>query len=269
MTLKTKKPSDWVDEAKIPDPDARKPSDWDEDAPALIDDPTASKPDTWLSDEPQEIPNPEAFKPEDWDDELDGEWEAPMVPNPKCVQFGCGVWKANQIPNPAYKGKWETPLIDNPAYKGEWKPKQIPNPNYFEMKDPHKIEPIGAIGIELWTMTDGIMFDNFFIGYSKTEADTFAETTWVKKRSEESRIKQEEDAKNAPGFFDRIRGTLEPLFMELMQFVNDPNNFTVVIGIAIGAAVLPILTCLLCFGGGGGGGKDKPKEPQDDKVKKD
>ena len=35
---------------------------------------------------------------QDWDDEMDGEWEPPM--------------------------------IDNPDYKGEWKPRQIDNPDY-------------------------------------------------------------------------------------------------------------------------------------------
>lgn len=60
----------------------------------------------------------EAEKPDDWDDEEDGEWEPPKVPNPKCTEGpGCGDWKRPKIPNPAYKGKWSAPLIDNPAYK--------------------------------------------------------------------------------------------------------------------------------------------------------
>ena len=32
---------------------------------------------------PKEIPDPDAKKPEDWDDEADGEWEAPKIPNPE------------------------------------------------------------------------------------------------------------------------------------------------------------------------------------------
>lgn len=28
------------------------------------------------------IPDPDAKKPDDWDDEMDGEWEPPMVTNP-------------------------------------------------------------------------------------------------------------------------------------------------------------------------------------------
>jgi len=57
------KPADWVDEKYINDPDDKKPEGWDEI--------------------PAEIVDPEASKPEDWDDELDGEWEAPKVPNPE------------------------------------------------------------------------------------------------------------------------------------------------------------------------------------------
>lgn len=33
-------------------------------------------------DKPENIPDPDAKKPEDWDEEMDGEWEPPMVTNP-------------------------------------------------------------------------------------------------------------------------------------------------------------------------------------------
>lgn len=54
----------------------------------------------------------------DRDEEMDGEWEAPQVPNPACETApGCGVWKPPMINNPLYKGKWKAPLIDNPNYQ--------------------------------------------------------------------------------------------------------------------------------------------------------
>lgn len=60
----------------------------------------------------------DAEKPDDWDDEEDGEWEAPTIPNPACTSGpGCGEWKRPTKANPAYKGKWSAPLIDNPEYK--------------------------------------------------------------------------------------------------------------------------------------------------------
>lgn len=49
---------------------------------------------------------------------MDGEWEAPLVPNPACAHAsGCGPWTQPMIPNPAYKGKWKPPMIDNPNYQ--------------------------------------------------------------------------------------------------------------------------------------------------------
>lgn len=52
------------------------------------------------------------------DEEMDGEWEAPQIPNPACETApGCGRWKPPMINNPEYKGKWKPPLVDNPNYQ--------------------------------------------------------------------------------------------------------------------------------------------------------
>ncbi|KAL9369680.1 hypothetical protein Peur_040879 [Populus x canadensis] len=94
--------------------------------------------------------------------------------------------------NPAYKGKWHAPLIDNPNYKGIWKPQEIPNPAYFELEKPD-FEPIAAIGIEIWTMQDGILFDNILIASDEKVADTYRETTWKPKfEVEKEKLKAEE-----------------------------------------------------------------------------
>ncbi|OJJ97871.1 hypothetical protein ASPACDRAFT_122577 [Aspergillus aculeatus ATCC 16872] len=176
---KDKKPSDWVDESKIADPEATKPEDWDEDAPYEIVDEDAEKPENWLEDEPTSIPDPEAEKPEDWDDEEDGDWVPPTVPNPKCQEAaGCGPWTAPLIKNPAYKGKWTAPLVDNPAYKGPWAPRKIANPAYFEDKTPSNFEPMGAIGFEIWTMQNDILFDNIYIGHSEEDAEQLRKETF-------------------------------------------------------------------------------------------
>src|SRR5690606_27737811 len=58
------KPAGWVQEPKTPDPDAKKPDDWNEDAPYETIDEDATKPDNWLEDEPQCVPDPAAVKPE-------------------------------------------------------------------------------------------------------------------------------------------------------------------------------------------------------------
>lgn len=75
-----------------------------------------------------------------------------VTANPKCESGNCGEWKRPMKSNPAYKGKWRAPMIDNPAYKGVWAPRKIENPAYFEDKTPSNFEPIGAVGIEIWTM---------------------------------------------------------------------------------------------------------------------
>merc|ERR1711870_91853 len=67
----------------------------------------------WEVLKPKEIPDPEDKKPDDWDDEEDGEWEAPMKDNAayKGDWYGKrisnpaykGVWEAKKIANPEYE----------------------------------------------------------------------------------------------------------------------------------------------------------------------
>lgn len=198
------KPSDWVDEPKVPDESAVKPEDWDEEAPRMIPDEDATVPEDWLENEEEYVPDPSAEKPEDWDNEEDGEWVAPQVPNPSCEKVsGCGKWNRPNKPNPEYKGKWYPPMIDNPAYKGPWEAKKIPNPDYFEDLLPSKFTKLSGVGIELWTMQSGIMFDNFYFGHSLEDARELAAETFATKKELEAATakveeeKAKEDAANA------------------------------------------------------------------------
>ena len=45
-------------DCRIPDPEASKPDEWDEDAPRQIVDEEAEKPEGWLDNEPEEIDDP-------------------------------------------------------------------------------------------------------------------------------------------------------------------------------------------------------------------
>ncbi|XP_077973418.1 calnexin-like isoform X2 [Styela clava] len=199
-----KKPEEWDERERIPDPEATKPDDWNEDAPAQIPDPDAEMPEGWLENEPQYADDPDAVKPEDWDNEMDGEWEAPKIENPKCKEApGCGTWEPPLIANPEFKGKWRAPMIANPAYKGIWKPRQIPNPDYFEDLQPYKMTPIGAIGLELWSMSDKIMFDNFIMTNDKAVADDYAMQTWKQKKIAHARNEP------AAGIFQQIMDATE------------------------------------------------------------
>ncbi|RNA15718.1 calnexin, partial [Brachionus plicatilis] len=190
-----KKPESWDEREKIPDETAVKPDDWDENEPKMIADHDAVKPGDWDESAPEMIPDPEAVKPDDWDEATDGEWEPPMIDNPKCSQGGCGKWTPPNIDNPKYKGKWTPPLIENPNYQGKWEPRKLPNPEFFEDKDPFKsLLPFSAVGLELWSMTENIYFDNFVIAQDPKLAELFAEDNWVaKSKLENEKADQKEE----------------------------------------------------------------------------
>merc|ERR1711988_224306 len=168
-----KKPSDWVDEAEMDDPEDKKPEGYD-DIPAKIADPKATKPD-------------------DWDDESDGAWEAP------------------QIDNPEFKGEWKAKRIKNPAYKGVWAPKKIANPKFVDDKTIGQYDSFGWVGIDVWQVKSGTIFDNLLITDDVEVAKTAAEKIKVsmeaekkmkeaadeekRKKAEEDRAKAEEERK--------------------------------------------------------------------------
>jgi len=160
------KPSDWDDRKELPDPEDKKPEGYDDIA--------------------REIADPDAKKPDDWDDDLDGEWEAPLIPNPEYK----GEWKPKMIPNPAYKGEWVHPKVDNPAFK--------PNPNL------HAYASNSFVGIEIWQVKSGTVFENILITDSVEEAEEQAkeaeetrkgEKAMHDKQEEEKRAKDEEERK--------------------------------------------------------------------------
>jgi calreticulin len=131
------KPADWVDQKEIDDPNAVKPAGWDEI--------------------PKQIPDPNAAKPDDWDNELDGEWEAPLIDNPE------------------FKGEWKAPKIPNPAYKGEWVHPLIPNPEYAEDNEIYAYDSNKYVGIEIWQVKSGTIFDNIIVTDDESVAQEWAE----------------------------------------------------------------------------------------------
>jgi len=191
-----KKPEGWDEREKIEDPDAVKPDDWDESEPKEIPDTFATKPEGWLEEEPETIPDPDSTRPDDWDDETDGEWEAPKIENLACKDApGCGPWNPPMVNNPAYKGKWLPPLIENVNYQGKWEPRKIPNPSFFEEADPFsKLLSFDAIGLELWSMTDNIYFDNFIITDDESVSNQFSLDSWAVKKDLESAASSSSDS---------------------------------------------------------------------------
>jgi len=154
LEVKVSKPEDWVDDATIADPDDTKPADWDS--------------------VPEFVADPDAEKPEDWDDEEDGEWEAPTIPNPD------------------YKGEWQARMISNPAYKGEWTHPKIANPEYEPDETIGTYDDFGFVGIDIWQVKSGTIFDNILIGDDADEAKEHADKTWAKLKTDEKK-KYDED----------------------------------------------------------------------------
>lgn len=112
--------------------------------------------------------------------------------------------------NPDYKGKWYAPMIDNPAYIGEWAPRKIANPAYFEDNNPvTSLRKIGGVGIELWTMTEDILFDNIYVGHSVEDAKALAAETFNVKKPLEVEVDKKDIDEDA----------------EEVSFKDDPVSF--------------------------------------------
>jgi len=164
---------DFLPPKKIKDPEAKKPDDWVDQA--KLDDPEDAKPEDW--DKPEHIADPDATKPEDWDDEMDGEWEPPMIDNPEYK----GEWKPRQIDNPDYKGPWVHPEIDNPEYNEE------------EAKTIGKFDEVCKVGLDLWQVKSGTIFDNFMITDDPAAAKKAGEDLWAVTKDAEKKMKDEQD----------------------------------------------------------------------------
>merc|ERR1711904_703064 len=163
---------DFLEPKQIRDPDEKKPEDWVDEAE--IDDPEDKKPDGY-DDIPAKIADPKATKPDDWDDESDGTWEAPQIDNPDFK----GAWKAKRIKNPAYKGVWEAKLIDNPKYASDDKLYSYPK--------------FSTIGIDVWQVKSGTIFDNILITDDVEYAKQHAEKTWKAQKDGEKAMKEKAD----------------------------------------------------------------------------
>lgn len=161
---------------EIKDPSAKKPADW-VDAKTIAD-PEDVKPEGY-DDIPAEIADPEATKPEDWDDELDGEWESPMIDNPEYK----GEWSPKKIPNPEYKGEWVHPMIDNPEYKD--------NDELYLFNDSK------FVGFEIWQVKAGTIFDNIIVTDDQTTADQWAEKTKATQEGEKKMKTAADEAQKA------------------------------------------------------------------------
>jgi calreticulin len=161
---------------QIPDPSISKPEDWVDET--QIDDPEDVKPEGYDAIR-AEIDDPEAAKPADWDDELDGEWEAPKVPNPEFK----GPWRPKRIANPAYKGPWVHPLIANPKYVAD--------------DTIYKFTSNAAVGIEIWQVKAGSIYGNILVTDDVELAKKEAEAVLARVEGEKAAEAKEEEEEKA------------------------------------------------------------------------
>ncbi|QCD88470.1 calreticulin [Vigna unguiculata] len=164
-------------------------ADWDILPPRKIKDVKAKKPADWDDREYIEDPNDVKPEPADWDDDDDG------------------LWKPKKIPNPAYKGPWKRKKIKNPNYKGKWKIPWIDNPEFEDDPDLYVLKPIKYVGIEVWQVKAGSVYDNILIcddpQYAKQVVDEFmannreAEKEAFEEAEKERRAREEEEAQRA------------------------------------------------------------------------
>jgi len=157
---------------KIKDPEAKKPDEWVDEA--KLDDPEDKKPEDW--DKPEHIPDPDAKQPDDWDEEMDGEWEPAMIDNPE------------------YKGEWTPRKIDNPDYKGPWIHPEIDNPEYSPDTQLYSYSSFCGIGLDLWQVKSGTIFDNILITDDIEAAKEQAKSLWEVTSRDEKKMKSEQEA---------------------------------------------------------------------------
>ncbi|KAB5515845.1 hypothetical protein DKX38_026493 [Salix brachista] len=170
--------TDWdiLPPPKIKDTKAKKPADWDDRE--YIEDPNDVKPEGYDSI-PREIPDPKAKEPDDWDEEDDGIWRPPKIPNPAYK----GPWKRKKIKNPNYKGKWKTPWIDNPEFEDD--------PDLYVLK------PIKYVGIEVWQVKAGSIFDNILICDDPQYARKVVEDVFQNREIEKDALEEAEKVRRA------------------------------------------------------------------------
>lgn len=159
---------DFLPPRKIKDPYARKPRKWDDRL--QIEDPEDKKPEDW--EDSEFIPDPEAKKPDDWDEVIDGVWEGPLIPNVK------------------YKGQWKPRIIDNPNYQGEWIHPEIDNPKYRPDLTICHYYNISVLGLDLWQVKSGSIFDNFLLTNDEEFAEEVGNKTWGLRKDVEQKWRE-------------------------------------------------------------------------------
>ena len=99
----------------------------------------------------------------------------------------------SMINNPEFKGEWKPKQIDNPDYKGPWVHPMIANPEFVADDALYAYDSWGAIGLDLWQVKSGSVFDNFLISDDIDGALEAAKKVVADSKEGEEAMKAEQD----------------------------------------------------------------------------
>ncbi|KAH0863546.1 hypothetical protein HID58_080757 [Brassica napus] len=181
---------------------------------------------------PREVKDQKAEEPEDWDEEENGPWEAPKIPNPAYK----GPWKAKKIKNPNYKGKWKNPWIDNPGMLFNLELLCFFFCCLAEFEDDpdlYVLKPIKYIGIEVWQVKAGSIFDNILITddpqYARTMVDDYfeqhreSEKELFAEAEKERKAREDEESRKAREEGERRRKERDHRYGDRRRRYKRPN----------------------------------------------
>ncbi|XP_004715512.1 calreticulin-3 [Echinops telfairi] len=134
-------------------------------------------------------------KPSDWNSELDGDWPGPMLQKPP----------------------YQDGLQPKGINKDMWLHQELTSTSYLSAYDLSEFENIGAIGLELWQVRSGTIFDNFLITDDEEYAERFGKATWGETKGPE----REMDAIQAKEEMKKAREEDE---QELLDRKSDPKQ---------------------------------------------
>ncbi|XP_054982658.1 calreticulin-3 isoform X1 [Sorex araneus] len=127
---------------------------------------TQTEPQAWEQDWDKQFLDAGASAPSDWNSKLDGDLQAPL------------------LQKPPYQDSLKAEGINNDV----WLHHKLKNTNYLTEYDLSEFENIGAIGLELWQVRSGTIFDNFLITDDEEYAEKFGKATWGETKGPEKEM---------------------------------------------------------------------------------
>jgi len=81
-------------------------------------------------------------------------------------------------------------MIKNADYKGPWVHPLIPNPDYKDDPTIYAYDSFAAVGIEIWQVKAGTIFDNFLVTDDEAEAKKHGESVIQKMKLEKTSVEK-------------------------------------------------------------------------------